>query len=259
MADHRIGGFVSEVTGDGPPVVMVHGLGGSSNSFQPIVGNLSNYKVVRIDLPGAGRSRVRPGLTDLMGLSTAVRDVMRSLGIPRAHMVGHSMGTLICQHLAVAEPNMVGSLTLFGPILEPPRAARAALRERADAARRDGMVAIADAVSTGSLSPETRERNPLAVAFVRESLMRQDPAGYALHCEALAACEPADHASIKAPSVLIAGRQDPVAPVDMVDRLGDVITGSRIEILPACGHWMMIEWPAIAGRLLGTYINRFSL
>jgi len=259
MADHRLGGLVSEITGDGPPVVMVHGLGGSSNSFQPIVGALDKYRVVRIDLPGAGRSGMRPGLTGLAGLSAAVRDVMRALGIQQAHMVGHSMGTLICQYLAVSDPRMVTSLTLFGPILEPPLPARDALRQRAETARREGMAAIADAVSTASLATEAREKFPAAVAFVRESLMRQDPAGYALHCEALAACEPADHAAIKAPTALIAGREDPVAPVAMVERLGDAIDGARVEIMPACGHWMMIEWPVIAGRLLKTYINRFSV
>lgn len=259
MTDHRLGGLVTEVSGDGPAVVMVHGLGGSSNSFQPIVGVLEGYRIVRIDLPGAGRSGMRPGLTGLTGLCSAVRDVMRSLGIHKAHMVGHSMGTLICQYLAVSNPEMVASLTLYGPILEPPLPARDALRQRAEAARRDGMAGIADAVSTASLSAETRERNTPAVAFVRESLMRQDPKGYALHCEALATCEPADHAAIQVPTALIAGRQDVVAPVAMVERLGDAIAGARVEIMPACGHWMMIEWPVIAGRLLKHYINRFSL
>ncbi len=258
MADHRLGSLVSEVTGDGPPVVMVHGLGGSSNSFQPIAGMLDGYRVVRIDLPGAGRSGMRPGLNGLMGLCGAVRDVMRSLGIQEAHMVGHSMGTLICQYLAVAEPRMVSSLTLFGPILEPPLPARDALRQRARTARRDGMASIADAVSTVSLAAEVREKFPAAAAFVRESLMRQDPAGYALHCEALAACEPADHAAIKQPTVLIAGREDPVAPVAMVERLGEAIGGASVEIMPSCGHWMMVEWPVDAGRLLKTYIDRFS-
>jgi len=202
---------------------------------------------------------MRPGINGLMGLCTAVRDVMRSLGIQDAHMVGHSMGTLICQYLAVAEPRMVGSMTLFGPILEPPIPAKDALRQRAEAARRDGMAGIADAVSTGSVSAEVRSKYPAAKAFVRESLMRQDPAGYALHCEALASCKAADHAAIKVPTALIAGREDTVAPVAMAEKLSDAIENSRLEIMPSCGHWMMVEWPVIAGRLLKTYINRFSL
>lgn len=258
MTDQRLGGMVSEVSGDGPTVVMVHGLGGSSNSFQPVVGYLDGYRVVRVDLPGAGRSRPRPGQSGIAGMCSAVLDAMRGLNIRKAHMVGHSMGTLVCQHFAVAEPDMVESLTLYGPILQPPVQARAGLRERANAARRDGMAPIADAVSRGTLSDQTLRQNPLAAAFVRESLMRQDPAGYALHCEALAAAAPADHTRIKAPTVLIAGRQDPVAPVMMAQALNREITGSRLEIMPNCGHWMTVEWPVIAGRLLGHYISRFS-
>src|SRR3546814_17592176 len=100
---------------------MVHGLGGSSNSFQPLLPGLTECKVIRPDLPGAGRSALRPGRPGLDGLVQALRDLMRACGVTSAHLVGHSMGTLLCQHLAAAEPGLVSGLTLYGPILEPDR------------------------------------------------------------------------------------------------------------------------------------------
>lgn len=250
MTDFRLGSLVAEIAGDGPAVVMVHGLGGSSNSFQPLMGTLGDRKVIRPDLPGAGRSALRPGRPGLDGLVQALRDLMRACGVTSAHLVGHSMGTLLCQHLAAAEPGLVSGLTLYGPILEPAEAARVGLKVRAGAVRRDGMAGTADAVSSASLAPATRRGNPAAVAFVRESLLRQEPAGYAAHCEALAEAKAADHAAIRCPTLLVTGADDPVAPPEMARRLAGLIAGAGLEILPDCGHWPMIEAPAAALRLL---------
>mgnify|MGYP000144456993 FL=1 len=256
MTDFKLGSLVAEVSGEGPAVVMVHGLGGSSNTFQPLMPALESTQAVRPDLPGAGRSALRPGQPGLAGLTRALRELLRALSVSRAHLVGHSMGTLLCQYLAAEEPALVSGLTLYGPILEPPEAARSGLKERAALARREGMAPIADAVSNASLSAATRARNPAAVAFVRESLLRQDPAGYAAHCEALAAATAADHGAIACPSLLITGSDDPVAPPDMARRLGGAIAGARVEILADCGHWPTVEAPAAASRLLSEHLKQ---
>lgn len=250
MADVRLGSMVIEDTGTGEAVVMVHGLGGSSNSFQLLMGDLGDYRVLRPDLPGAGRSGLRPGLKGLPGLAHAFQDALRATGVESAHFVGHSMGTILCQYLAASNPKLVRSLTLFGAILEPPVAARQGLKERAAAARKDGMAGIADAVCKGSLSVASRAENPVTTAFVRESLMRQDAAGYAHHCEALSTMEPADHSAIRCPTLLIAGDADPVAPVAMGTELKNRIAGARLEVLPNVGHWMMIEAPVRSSALL---------
>ena len=250
MADIRLGSMVMEVTGSGETVVMIHGLGGSSNSFQPLMAGLGNYHVLRPDLPGAGRSGLRPGLVGLPGLAQAILDGLRAAGVETAHFVGHSMGTILCQYLAAKHPKLVRSLTLFGPILEPPIAARQGLKERAAAARKDGMAGIADAVSMGSVSAASRAANPITAAFVRESLMRQDSAGYAHHCEALSAMTPADLSAIRCPTLMVAGAVDPVAPVAMATNMKDQIAGARLEVLSDVGHWMMIEAPARSSALL---------
>jgi pimeloyl-ACP methyl ester carboxylesterase len=179
--------------------------------------------------------------------------------VARAHFVGHSMGTLICQDLAVLHPELVASLVLFGPILEPPVAARQGLRERAEAARTAGMAGIADAVSIASVSASSRQGSPLTEAFVRESLMRQDPGGYARHCEALSTAEAADLAAIRCPTLLIAGGDDPVAPVAMAQRMREGIDGARLETLPGVGHWMMVEAPQRSAELLRSHLEETAL
>ena len=89
MVDLRLGSMVMEDTGEGPAVVMIHGLGGSSNSFETLMGALQGYRVLRPDLPGAGRSALKPGLSGLRSLTQAVWSLVRASGIDRAYLVGH--------------------------------------------------------------------------------------------------------------------------------------------------------------------------
>jgi pimeloyl-ACP methyl ester carboxylesterase len=251
MADIRLGSMVMEAVGAGPAVVMVHGLGGSSNSFQPLLEALAGHRVLRPDLPGAGRSAPRPGRPGMAGLVSALRDCLRAARVDRAHFVGHSMGTLICQYVAAETPALAASLTLYGPILEPPIAARQALRERAAAARAQGMAGIADAVSGASVAPG----HPIAAAFVRESVMRQPPQGYAAHCEALRAAAAANHAAIGCPTLLVAGEADPVAPVAMARDLNERIASARLEVVPGVAHWPMLEQPQTCAELLRRHLE----
>src|SRR5690606_25474440 len=78
MADIHLGSMVMEDDGDGPAVVMVHGLGGTSNSFQTLMPALAGYRVLRPDLPGAGRSHYRPGVPGMAGLVAALKDALRA-------------------------------------------------------------------------------------------------------------------------------------------------------------------------------------
>ena len=252
VTDVRLGGMVAERHGSGSAVVMVHGLGGSSGSFELLMPALDGYCALRPDLPGAGRSALRPGRPGLSGLAAAVRECMRAAGVSRAHLVGHSMGALVCQHVAAGAPEAVASLSLFGALLEPAPAARAALAERAREARSAGLAAIADAVSAASLGPGAA--GGVACAFVRESVLRQGPAGYAAHCEALAGARAARHGAIRCPTLLVHGAEDPVAPLAMARGLRDRIAGSRLETLPGVGHWPMLEAPERAGALLRDHL-----
>ncbi len=246
MADRRFGSLVMEDAGEGRAVVCVHGLGGSSNSFEPLMPALEGCRVVRPDTPGAGRSPVRAGLDTMTALCRALTDALSGAKVRRAVIVAHSMGTLIAQRMAVTAPHRVEALVLFGALTEPPEAARAALRERAEAAERHGMAGIASAVAEASLSTRSRTDAPATQAFVRESLMRQDPRGYAVHCRALARAERYPPMKIRVPVRLVTGAEDRVAPPAMAEALHRALPFSRLTILPGVGHWPMLEAPAAA-------------
>jgi pimeloyl-ACP methyl ester carboxylesterase len=256
MSSVDLGYLVAEISGEGFPLVMVHGLGGTSNTFQPLMPALGNYRVIRVDLPGAGRSRAAPDDLTIDQLSEAVLSAARTLGVEQAHFAGHSMGTLICQQIAAQHGGIVRSLTLFGALVEPPEAARTGLAARAKLAREQGMEPIADQIINATLSAETKSSRPAASAFVRESLMRQNPESYARHCEALAKAQAADHHRIAAPTVLITGDSDAVAPPSMAQYLGDHIAGARVALLDRCGHWSTIEKPAECNDKMGSFLQR---
>jgi pimeloyl-ACP methyl ester carboxylesterase len=229
---------------------MLHGLGGTSNVFCPqVLGLGGRYRTVRPDLPGSGRSAVT-GAISVQSLVDGVARAMKSVGAERAHFVGHSMGTIVCQHLAEQQPELVRSLALFGPIHSPPDAARQGLRDRAAKARAEGMAEIADQIVEAATSRDTKATQPVAVALVRELVMRQDAEGYARNCEALAAAEPANLSRIRCPVRLVTGDEDPVAPASnaraMAERLGD----ARVQILNRCGHWTTIERPGECNQVL---------
>ncbi|MFN9452269.1 MAG: alpha/beta fold hydrolase [Rubrivivax sp.] len=194
MALHAFDRMWVEDEGEGDAVVCVHGLGGSSNTFTPLMPVLARHRVLRPDLPGSGRSQHAEGALAIERFASAVQGACERLGITRAHFVGHSLGTIVCQHVAANAPALVRSLTLFGPLIAPPEAARTAMRARAAKARSEGTAGMQDitaALLNAALSADTRQRQPLALAFVRESLMRQDSEAYARMCEALANAQPA--------------------------------------------------------------------
>src|SRR5215470_11102077 len=242
-----------EVEGDGDAVLMIHGLGATSNVWTPLLPALSRCRTIRPDLPGSGRSSRVEGELTIARFVEAMRKVCREAGVERAHVVAHSMGTIVAFHLAVAEPSLVKSLALFGPLLCPPETARPAMRERGEKARRGGvagMQALAEALVVAATAAETRARRPLAVALVRELLMRQCPDGYARSCDALAGAEPADVARIGCPTLLVTGDEDAIAPAQSVRHLAARIAGSRVEVLPRCGHWTPVEKPEECSELL---------
>jgi pimeloyl-ACP methyl ester carboxylesterase len=249
--------MIVETQGAGDPILFVHGLGGTSNVFSPQVGALSRFfECIRPDLPGSGRTAA-DGALDLPTLADELAALLDSRNIAKAHVVGHSLGTVVCQHLAVRHPDKVRSLSLIGPLAEPPEPARAALGDRAAKVRAEGMVSIADAIVQGGTSADTKAHRPEVAALVREIIMRQDAEGYALTCEALAAVKAADPSAIKCPTLLITGDEDGTAPPPRVKALTASISGAKMLILDRCGHWTTFERPAEVNAALVNFL--FSL
>lgn len=250
-----------EIDGEGDAVLMLHGLGGSSNTWTPLLPAVARNLRIRPDLPGSGRSDRVEGPLSLEGFVAAALRALAAAGVERAHVVAHSMGTIVAQHLAALHPAIVRSLALFGPLLAPGDAARSSIRSRGQKARSEGvsgMQEIADSLVQAATSSSSKQKRHAAVAFVRESLMRQSPDGYARSCEALADMQSVDTAKLACPMLLVTGDEDAVAPPQAVRQMADRIAGSgaqvQVEVLRGCGHWTPVEMPDECSDLLRRFL-----
>ncbi|WP_405719750.1 alpha/beta fold hydrolase [Streptomyces sp. NBC_01537] len=111
--------FVAE-TGEGPPVLLLHGGGpgasGISNYARNIAALAKEYRVIVPDLPGYGRSTKGIDGADPFGyLADAIRGVLDHLALDRAHLVGNSYGGACALRLALDTPDRVDRMVLMGP------------------------------------------------------------------------------------------------------------------------------------------------
>ena len=243
-----------EITGQGPAVLMVHGLGGTSNFYQVQADDLAKrFQVIRVDLPGAGRSPLAGPVT-IESHADDLAALLGELGIGTAAVVGHSVGTLVVRTLAARRPDLVSAAVLLGAVAEPTEQARRAQHDRAALVRREGTAAVAPAVVANALSEETRQRKPEVAAFVRELIMRQDAEGYARNCEALAGATTPAPISPHLPLLLITGQDDKVGPPSVSTGLADAHGNAGLEILDGVGHWTALEAAIPVTQLLQKFL-----
>jgi 3-oxoadipate enol-lactonase len=230
-----------EVDGQGPAVLMVHGLGGTSNFFQVQTDALAGrFQIIRPDLAGAGRSPVADGIS-VAAHADDLAALLEELGVQSAAVVGHSMGTLVVRDLAARYPDKVSALVLLGAVREPAEAGRQAQRDRAALLREKGTGPVAPAVVANALSETTRRDKPEVAAFVRELVMRQDPEGYARNCEALAEATDPGPIDPDLPLLLVTGSDDKVGPPEASHELAAAHGKATVEIVPGVGHWTALE------------------
>ena len=233
-----------DIEGSGEPVLMIHGLGGTTNVWGVQAQALAKkFTTIRVDLEGAGRSPA----TGTLSIESWVEDLnalVESERLKQVRIIAHSLGTLIAQHFAARDPERVVRLALLGINRAPVDARRQTLLSRADVVRSGGLEAIVDSVIEGGLSKETRRSNPLVEAFVRELLLRQSAEGYARCCEAVSISTAANISKIKCPVLLIAGAEDTVSPPAISKAVATELSGAQTLVLNGCGHWLPLERPA---------------
>jgi 3-oxoadipate enol-lactonase len=238
--------------GEGPPVVLLHALGGSLHAWYGVMENLSmHHHVVALDLRGHGRSDHPAGAYSITGWADDVAALIGALELPPVTLVAHSMGTLVAQHLALTKPETVDNLVLVGGIsyFEPP--AKDNYTKRAEIVEADGMDGLVDDWLPGALAPRTHAKLPQLSGLLRDLFLRNDPTSYAKSCRALAKAPSVTREEIGQPTLLIVGDHDRSTPLRMTEELHRDIPVSRVRVLPGAAHWAALEQPdAIAAAIL---------
>ncbi|MHA5051373.1 bifunctional 3-oxoadipate enol-lactonase/4-carboxymuconolactone decarboxylase PcaDC [Streptomyces sp. SD15] len=233
-----------------PPLLLGPSLGTSSALWDKVAPELSvAHRVVRWDLPGHGGSPadlIGPGATvaDLAELVLALAD---SLGIDRFGYAGVSLGGAVGLHLAVHHPERVSSLAVICSSAH--FNGSKTWQERAEVVRRVGLAALAETANSRWFTPGFTV--PELVADHRAA----DPEAYAACCDALAAFDLRDQlASITAPTLLIAGREDPATPPAHLREIADAVPGASLTELAGASHLAPAERPeAVLAALRGHF------
>ena len=110
--------------GSGPPIVILHGLGGQMGNFTyALLERLTDeFRVILMDRPGSGYSKRAPGATGRLTEQAAiVAEFIRRLGLERPLLVGHSLGGAIALGVALDHPEVVKGLALIAPLTHVPK------------------------------------------------------------------------------------------------------------------------------------------
>ena len=266
---HRVS-YLAE--GEGPPVVLIHGVTGTCDQWAPVLDLLSErHRVVAPDLLGHGESAKPRGDYSLGAYASGIRDLVVGLGHERVTVVGHSLGGGIamqfayqfperCERLVLVSSGGLGqevhpilrAATLPGSELVLPFIAgnrvRAVGAAVAGALGKVGLHAgpdIAEMVrGYGSLSDADTRR-----AFIHTLRSVIDPMGQRVNAT--------DRLYLAAdmPALVVWGRRDPVIPVSHAGAAERGMPGSQLEIFERSGHFPQLDDPLRFSRLLTEFIE----
>ncbi|KAJ5212305.1 uncharacterized protein N7498_003951 [Penicillium cinerascens] len=257
--NHRL--YYADSHPDGPPrgltFIFIHGLGSSQNYYFPVIPHLTKeHRCITIDTYGAARS---PYTNDSISIPSIAEDVigaLDALNIPKAVVVGHSMGGLVVTELGARYPDRMAGVVAIGPT-HPSEMLVSVMNKRADTVLEFGMEPMANTIPSAAVGSRS---TPLQKAFIRELLLGQDPKGYAALCRAIATAQPADYAAVKAPFMLIAGKEDKSASMEGCKHIYDHVSSQKksLEVLEGVGHWHCIEAADEVGGLLAQFASEIS-
>lgn len=227
---------------DGSPVLLLHGVGLDHQMWTRCLPALREHHLLLPDLRGHGQSLPARRGTSLADLAD---DVAMHLERP-AHVVGFSLGALVAQHLAVADPTHVRSLTLVSSVARRSYDERAAVRQRLQRAAIDFPASVQAAVERW-FSPAWQRQDPELVQQVRDRLVSTDVQSY-LHCYRVFAEADLEIAaqlrSITAPTLVLTGEHDSGSTPAMAERLGAAIPTTRsVVVVAGARHLLPLERP----------------
>lgn len=237
---------------ENPPLVLIHGAGGTHLYWPPEIRRLPGYCVYALDLPGHGKSAFCDGQQTVGEYARYLVQWLESIQLRRAVLVGHSMGSAIALAVAIHHPEYVIGLGLIG--------GGARLHVQSDllnyAADSTTYIKATDLLVSCSFSshaqPRLVELASKRLLDTRQSVFLGD----------LQACNRFDVMacleSIKQPALVICGADDIMTPVRYAQFLANSIPNARLNIIPEAGHMVMLEQPRLVAESLLSFLQDIS-
>lgn len=278
--DTALGEIVCHVAGEGPPVVLLHGWGGSARHWLSGMAALRrHYTLYAPDLPGFGASPPLSGPASIANIADAVADMADALRLERFALVGHSLGSAVAALLAARQPERITQLALTSFGLARSQLERSLLGKFYNDLRpwlglwrpwlglwQPWLTATQPlAIAQWSITPMPQliagpylyrlPKNAATLQAGVADLLRMD-ARTALE-SSISVGDPAVEQAVRAiqaPTIVIGGRQDRLFPVANVQALAHAVPGARLALLDRCGHIPMAEQPIAFFNLLKGFL-----
>lgn len=246
--------------GEGPAVVLIHGLAGDHSAWKPQLDALSGaYRAVVFDNRGAGRSTQVDEPVTTLDLARDTLQLLDVLEIERAHVVGRSMGGAIAQHLALLEPDRVGSLALCASFAQLDPLGRRVLTNMRDVLEWTSSWRQHALHSVGYfVSPRFFNDRQEAVERI-VSLIGGETRLPACYVEQNVAC--LDHdtldrlGEIGCPTLVMAGGRDPICSLTATGWLADGLPDVQTEIFQDSSHFFLMEEPERFMKVLTHWLD----
>ncbi len=239
----------NDVTGRRPPLLLVHGAGGTHMHWPAALRRLPDRNVYAVDLPGHGKS-AGPGHSTIAGYRDVIYNFCQALGLQRVVLAGHSMGGAITQDFALHYPNRLAGIVLVGT----------GARLRVAPAILDGLradfVATVHALSDWVHGPQVPAQ--LKRQYVQRTL-ENDPD---VMCGDFYACDHFDlrHdvARIKTPALIVCGQQDIMTPPKFSEYLAQTLPNARLVLVPNAGHMVALEAPEEVAAAVAKFLDQID-
>jgi pimeloyl-ACP methyl ester carboxylesterase len=256
--------------GRGPVLLLIHGMAGSSATWQSIIPQLSKkYRVIAPDLLGHGKSAKPRGDYSLGAFAVWLRDLLDELGVRRATVIGQSLGGGIAMQFAYQHRDYCERLVLIGsgglgPDLSP------LLRVLAAPGAEFVLPVVAPQPvlnlgnklgtwlsSAGIQAPRAGQMwqaySSLSDPGARQAFLRTLRSVVDHRGQAVSALNKL-HLTADLPTLLIWGDRDRIIPVSHAYAAHDALTGSRLEVLDGVGHFPHAEAPTAVANILEDFI-----
>lgn len=247
------------VQGSGKPLVLIHEMGGTMESWDLVVPALSaKRRVVRYDTRGAGFSEKIRGALQIDTMTDDLIALLDGLGITgKVALAGTAVGGAIALHTAARLPDRVAAVIATSPATSIPPANRAAVLERVARFESEGLRFAIDATADNGYPAELRQDEARYRGF-RARWLANDPVSFATIYRMLASMDLApEFAAIKCPVMVVGGEYDRGRPPTVVEPIAKAIPGAKFKVLPV-GHYAGLQAPELMVSEIETFLDSAS-
>lgn len=231
--------------GEGPPVLLLHGVGGDGTHWDAITRELRDrVSVITMDLRGHGRSEGIGAPVNAHELARDAVAVLDEAGVERCAVAGFSLGGAVALALALDHPSRVDKLAVIGTVCGRTPEEQSRARDRIGFLRDHGLGALAEANRSRWFTDAFQAAHPELVAQRVAQVRACDPVSYAHAFAVFCTADFADRLhEIRVPALVVTGEHDVAATPRMARLMGERIEGAQVRVLDGLRHSVLIEAP----------------